>query len=406
MRWRLVAATIVLMVLFAVAPAALATTGSPSPATAAQRSDDAALRASLKSELEDFLSSQRTAEHISGVSLRVTFRSNKPSINIPVGTTLYGGGEPLSTTNLWQIGSNTKAFTSVMLLQLEAENKLSIHDTVGKWLPRYRAWRHVKIKQLLNMTSGIPDYFNVPFFRAYAADPDTEFSSRRLISYAKRGRPTHGWSYSNTNYVLAGMILRKATRDTYGQQLRKRIIKPLGLRTMAYSTKRYPRAFTDRLPAAYLFQPTFQPTSPLLGRDLRRANLSYARAAGGIVSSLKDATKWERALYEGRMLPRKQQRKLESLVSTKTGKPITGPTRISGGGYGLGVTKGVVTGLGTGPLWNYEGETLGHRVLHFYAPRSGTLIAVAVNSSTSDSADKLATLGEVILLTLHDAGEA
>jgi D-alanyl-D-alanine carboxypeptidase len=404
MRWRLVAATMVLMAMFALAPAALATTGGPSPATAAQRSDDAALRASLKSKLEEFLSNQRTVEHISGVSLRVTFRGDKPSINIPVGTKLYGGGEPLSTTDLWQIGSNTKAFTAVMLLQLEAENKLSIHDTVGKWLPRYRAWRHVKIKQLLNMTSGIPDYFNVPFFRAYAADPNTKFSSRRLISYAKRGRPTHGWSYSNTNYVLAGMILRKVTRDTYGQQLRKRIIKPLGLPTMAYRTGRYPPAFTDRLPAAYLFQPSVPQLAPLVGRDLRRTNLSYARAAGGIVSSLKDATKWERALYEGRLLPRKQQSKLESLVSVKTGKPIRKPTRISGGGYGLGVIKGLLDGIG--PVWNYEGETLGHRVLHIYVPRSGTLIAVAANSSPSDSADQLATLGDVILLTLHDAGAA
>jgi D-alanyl-D-alanine carboxypeptidase len=109
-----------------------------------------------------------------------------------------------------------------MLLQLEAEHKLSIHDTVGKWLPRYRAWHHVTIKQLLNMTSGIPDYEHVPFFRAYAADPRTEFSSRRLVSYAMHGTPpTHRWSYSNTNYILAGMILQKATHDTYADQLRR-----------------------------------------------------------------------------------------------------------------------------------------------------------------------------------------
>ena len=377
----------------------VALTGGPSRAPAAQRSDDAALRASLESELEDFLSEYGAAEHISGVSLRVTFRGTKPSINIPVGTTIYGGGEPLSTTNLWQIGSNTKAFTSVMLLQLEAENKLSIHDTVGKWLPRYRAWRHVTIKQLLNMTSGIPDYFHDPFFRAYAADPSTEFSSRRLVSYAKRGRPTHGWYYSNTNYILAGKILKKATHDSYGHQLRQRIIKPLGLRTMTYRTSRYPRAFTDRLPAGYFFDTTTSPMAPLVGRDLRRYNLSYARAAGGIVSSLKDATKWERALYRGRMLPSKQQRKLESLVSQNTGKPTKRPN-----GYGLGVAEGVLPGVGR--LWNYEGETLGYRVLHFYVPRSGTLLAVAVNSSPSESADNLSDLAYVILLALRDAGVA
>jgi D-alanyl-D-alanine carboxypeptidase len=384
----------------------LALTGGPSAATAAQGSDEAALRASLKTELEDYLSTQGAAEHISAVSLRVTFRGDKPTINIPVGTTLYGGGEPLSKTNRWQIGSNTKAFTSVMLLQLEAEHKLSIHDTLGEWLPRYRAWRHVTIKRLLNMTSGIPDYFDVPFFRAYAADPNTQFSSRRLVSYAKRGRPTHGYSYSNTNYILAGMILRKATHDTYRHQLRKRIIKPLGLRTMTYRTRPYPRAFTDRLPAGYFFDTTLPPMAPLLGRDLRRFNLSYGRAAGGIVSSLKDATKWERALYRGRMLPRKQQRELESLVSVNTGKPIK---RLNAQhdpqGYGLGVSE-IAFAPPFGLVWWYEGETLGYRVLHFYVPRSGTLFAVAVNSDTSDSADKLFDLGASILVILHDAGAA
>jgi D-alanyl-D-alanine carboxypeptidase len=374
------------------------------PGEAAQGggSDNAALRASLKRELEFFLTNQGTAEHISAASLRMTFRGHRSSFNIPVGTTTYGGTEPISTTNLWQIGSNTKAFTSVMLLQLEAEHKLSIHDTLGKWLPRYRAWRQVTIKHLLDMTSGIPDYLNIPgFLRAYAADPTTEFSSRRLVPYALRGAPTHGYSYSNTNYILAKMILKKATHDTYAHQLRSRIIEPLGLRTMTYQPSPYPRPFTDRLPAGYFFDASIRPLRPLLGRDLRRFNLSYAQAAGGIVSSLKDATIWERALYGGRMLPSKQQRELEGLVSQKTGKPIMRPTRNDPQGYGLGVMESKTT---FGPIWAYEGETFGYRVLHIYLKRSGTLFAIGVNSSAGD--DELSALGFDVLLILHRAGLA
>jgi D-alanyl-D-alanine carboxypeptidase len=374
----------------------------PSAAAQGGGSGNAALRASLKRELEFFLTNQGTAEHVSAVSLRVTFRTQRPSINIPVGTSTYGGAEPISTANLWQIGSNTKAFTAVMLLQLEAEHKLSLHDTLGKWLPRYRAWRQVTIKHLLDMTSGIPDYLNIPgFLRAYAADPTTEFSSRRLVSYARRGQPTHGYSYSNTNYILAQMILKKATRGTYADQLRKRITAPLGLRTMTYQPSPYPRSFTDRLPAGYLFQTSTPPLKPLLGRDLRRFNLSYAQGAGGIVSSLKDATRWERALYQGRMLPGKQQRELESVVSQKTGKPIDRPTRSDPQGYGLGVMEGHTT---LGPIWAYEGETFGYRVLHIYLQRSGTLLAIGVNSSASD--DELSPLGFDVLAILHEAGLA
>ena len=374
--------------------------GQVAPA-AGQGTGETALRASLRTALTNFLSSQGAVEHISAVSLRVPFRGRRRAINVPVGTTRYGGGRPIAANSLWQIGSNTKAFTSVMLLQLEAEHKLSIHDTVGKWLPRYRAWRHIQIKRLLNMTSGIPDY-TPAFFRAYAAAPKTVFSPSRLVSYAVHRRLHRGYYYSNIGYFLAQMILEKATRDTYAHQLQKRIAKPLRLRSLSYRPTPYPRAVRDRLPGGYFFTSGVPQMRPLLGHDLSRFNLSYAAGAGGIVSSLADLSKWERALYAGRMLPRKQQRELESLVSEKTGKPIKRVTPPDPVGYGLGVAKELSPTLGQ--LWFYEGETFGFRVLHLYFPRSGVLIDIAVNSSTNN--DQLGALGEAISTILHGSGVA
>src|SRR5437763_1454813 len=81
--------------------------------------------------LNNYLNTRRVPEHISAVSLRVTYPGTKPTIALAVGTTRYGGGPRLSPGALWQIGSNTKAFTSVMLLQLEAGHKLSLSDTLG-----------------------------------------------------------------------------------------------------------------------------------------------------------------------------------------------------------------------------------------------------------------------------------
>jgi D-alanyl-D-alanine carboxypeptidase len=375
--------------------------GHVAPA-AGQGVDETALRASLRTALTDFLSSQGAVEHISAVSLRVTFRGQRPAINVPVGTTLYGGGRPIAANGLWQIGSNTKAFTSVMLLQLEAEHKLSIHDTLAKWLPRYRAWRHIPIKRLLDMTSGILDYFQPAFYRAYVAAPNTVFSPSRLVSYAVHRRLHRGYYYSNTAYILAQMILEKATHDTYAHQLQKRIAKPLGLRSLSYRPTPYRRAVSDRMPAGYFFTSGVPQMRPLLGHDLSRFNLSYAAGAGGIVSSLADLSKWERALYAGRMLPRQQQRELESVVSQKTGKPVKRLTAADPQGYGLGVVQALSPALGR--VWFYEGEAFAFRVLHLYFPPSGTLIDIAVNSSTNH--DLLSSLGESIYAILHGSGVA
>jgi D-alanyl-D-alanine carboxypeptidase len=374
--------------------AASAAAGPPSQ-------NDAALRAALRGDLTHYLTTRHKAEHISAVSLRVTYPGNTPSINLAAGTARYTGGPPLSTSALWQVGSNTKAFTAVILLQLEAEGKLSINDPLGRWLPQYPAWHHVTIKQLLNMTSRIPNYALQPAFAAaLAKDPARRFTAAQLVSYAVGLTPApKGYYYSDTNYILAQMIIEKVTHDTYADQLTRRIITPLRLHDLCYAPYTCPQADAAQMPAGYFFEAG---APPLLGKPMPRLAITWTQAAGGIVSSLADLTTWERALYQGQELPPAQQRQLESLISETTSKPISHTTTADPNGYALGVTQLTYKPLGT--VWWYRGGTLGYRVEHFYFPCSGLIIALATNSSVNNNNDALFATAVSVYQTLEKAG--
>ena len=359
-----------------------------------------ALVADLRDDLAEYLRARGEAEHVSAAGLSVSLPDRLETIDVTAGTTEFGGSVPVQPDVLWQIGSNTKAFTSVLLLQLEAERRLSIDDPVSRWLPQYPQWHDVPIRRLLDMTSGIPTYDDQPAWYAdYAADPHTYFSPERLVGYVLDAPATSGDSYSNTNYVLAEMIIERVTGTSYQDQLYRRIIEPLCLRDLYYRPDVYPASVTDREPAGYLFNDQF-PFPQLLGQDVSRHTLSWARAAGGILSTTSDMTRWERALYGGRLLPPQQQAELESLVSTTTSQPIARTSATDPMGYGLGIAQLTDPELGT--FWFYEGETLGFRALHAYFPDTGLIIAIGLNSATAD--DQSATLMKAVYDTLLTNG--
>ena len=371
--------------------------GAPDANTSAT---DDSLVADLQADLDSYLTQRATIEHISAISLSVSLRG-QTTLNIKAGTTEYGGGAALPEKSLWQIGSNTKAFTAAILLQLEAEHVLSIEDTVGKWLPEYPAWRKITIKQLLNMTSGIATYDAQPeFLDEYAAAPTTDFSPQRLIAYGEGIALVPGWNYTNTGYQLAQLIIDKATNDTYGHQLRKRLFQPLHLDDMVYRSNLYPPAIIDRMPAGYFYVKGTPQFAPLFGIDVRPLSLSWGQSAGGIVASTEALAKWDRALYEGCVLQPTQQRELESLVSEITGEPIQETTPTDSTGFGLGVQQ---QNNSLGIIWDYEGATFGFRMLHIYLPASGAVITVGLNSDPDN--DGIGNLGVSVLTTLQKAGK-
>jgi D-alanyl-D-alanine carboxypeptidase len=382
--------------------------GACVPAVA--QSTDAALTQSLQSALANYVATRAQPEHISAASLSISLKGAEQNIDLAVGTMQYGGaGAKVAPNDLLEIGSITKSFTAVAILHLEAAGKLSIDDRIGKWLPQYPAWKDVTIRRLLDMTSPIPGYDNqVSIAKAMGNNPNHVFTPEELVAsaYPHNGepKPVSGWTYSNTNYILAQMIIEKASGKPYADTVRA-LFDQVGLKNTYYEQNRYSASITDHMVSGYFFNhdPDNKLLAPLLGRDVKNDSVSWMQAAGGIVSTMQDVSRWARGLYEGPPLADRQRQELMTVVSDKTGEPIDGPSEKNPGAFGLGVGAGFRPAMGS--YWFYQGMTLGYRVLYAYFPTNGAIIVIGLNSQPDGKQNRNGKLLEEIYGILQKAGK-
>ena len=377
---------------------------------ATAQSSDVALTLSLQQAVDTYLTTRAEPEHISVVSLSIRLKGAEKNINVAAGTTKYpNAGTKVTPADLFEIGSITKSFTSVAILHLETAEKLTIEDKLGKWLPQYPEWKDVTIHRLLDMTSPIPGYDNQPSIaKIMGDDPNHTFTPQELVAsvYPHNGqpKPVSGWTYSNTNYILAQMIIEKAGGKPYADVVRG-LFERVGLKNAYYEKNLYPAAITDRMVSGYFFNhdPDNEPLAPLLGHDVKSDSTSWMQGAGGIVSSMQDVARWARALYEGPLLADKQRSELMTVVSDQTGEPIDGPSEEHPKAFGLGVGAGFHPVLGS--YWYYQGMTLGYRVLYAYLPKNGAVIVVGLNSQPDDKQNDNGALLEEVCAVLHKASK-
>lgn len=271
-----------------------------------------------------------------------------------------------------RIGSNTKAFTAVVVLQLVAEGKIRLDDPVEKYLPGLVRGdgidgRKIKVRHLLQQTSGLPNYTKGDLQPRY-------YEPRELLDialeYEADFAPGKDWAYSNTNYVLAGMIVEKVTKHTIAEEIDRRIVKRLGLRHTYFPA---PRDATIREPhpKGYLQE---APGAPL--RDITELDPSWTWAAGQLISTNSDVNRFYAALLTpGRLLPKPQLDQMRTTVRADYfGK---------GARYGLGI---VSRPLSCGGLyWGHGGSYPGYET-RGGATDDGRAANVAVTVQPTDEA--------------------
>jgi D-alanyl-D-alanine carboxypeptidase len=356
--------------------------------------DPAVLAEKVQAIADVYVSDTAPSEKATGISISISLPGGAAPVNVVSGQVGSApDAAPMTPDTLFQIGSITKSFTAAALLQLQSEGKLDLDDTLGLWLPEYPAWQDVTLRRLLNMTSGIPSYddADATLESIAAVGLSRRFTPQVLAgfvdpAYPGAPAPTEGYSYSNTNYALAGMVIERASGESVREIFESRFLGDrYGLTSTYYSENVYPPEITGRMASGYFVAEGYPPMKDYDGADMKAEDMSWAGPAGGIVSRPEDVNRWVSTLFASEALLDPAARgELTQLVSMRTGAPLDALSTDEPTGFGLGVS-GFMNALGIG--WQYEGETMGYRVLYVYLPKRDLVATLAFNSAAEGAAD-------------------
>jgi D-alanyl-D-alanine carboxypeptidase len=271
-------------------------------------------------------------------------------------------GEPMRLDDHVRIGSVTKTFTVTVLLQLVQKKIVGLDDPVSKYVSSVPGGDTITLRILANMTAGLYNFAaEEKFARELYGHPERSYTPKQTLhiafSHPPDFAPGTGWNYSNSNTVLLGVILEKATGKTMGQLFREYEFTPLGLTNTVWPS-------SSALPQPYAHGTTVNPFDEKKA-DATNWNPSWAFTAGAIVSTLQDLKIWAKACATGAQLaPALQKQRLTW---------VTFPPLKPGNTYGLGIID--KTG------WvGHEGSIPGYTTMSYYLPSEDATMIVLVNT--------------------------
>ncbi|MFZ4299007.1 serine hydrolase domain-containing protein [Streptomyces cinereoruber] len=271
-----------------------------------------------------------------------------------------------------RIGSNTKPFIGAVTMMLADQGALSLDDTVDRWLPGVvtgngNDGRKITVRQLLNHTSGVPEYLDRVTVDAYD-NPNKPFPPAQLVRQAMQRAPLFapGTSvkYSNTNFILLGMIIKSVTGNEPAVEVQTRLIDRLGLTGTSYPTSD-PKLYGNHV-RGYAVPLYYWGERPYV--DVTTLNVQFSGAAGAMVSTLDDLATLHEALLDGTLLSPATLEQLKTLVA------YPGQSNLS-----FGLAHEVMNGPGDcGKVWTKGGAIYGYYTA-VLTREDGAQAAVATN---------------------------
>lgn len=352
--------------------------------------------APLRARLQAVLDSMHSGSGYPGIS--IGFAGPSGSLGVATGLADTARREPLTPRHLLLQGSVGKTYAAALALQLVAEGKLDLDAPISRylgeesWFARLPNAQRIRVRHLMNHTSGLVRYeFGEAFTAALSAQPDRTWRPEELVAFIfdqpAPFAPGEGWEYSDTNYIVLGMILEKVSGRRVYDEVERRFLRPLALTRTVPSDRR-------RIPG--LAQGYAGPKNPFGGADAMilpdgrfAINPQFEWTGGGMASSSEDLARWGFALYGGRVL------RSSELALMLQGVPA--PLGPQGTTYGLGA---IVRPLPIGTSWGHSGFFPGYLTEMMYFPAERWAVAVQVNTSAAPRGSL--PLGRVIAAVLQE----
>ena len=352
-----------------------------SPTPTATTGLDPAIAATLQATIETL----RKRGNFPGISAAVVF----PDGSLWTGQSGVGvlsTGAALTADTIFSVGSISKTFTAALALRLAEKGTIGLDDRLSRWVPTFPNAAHITLRELLNHTSGIRDFFEPEIYKYIGANHDKTWTPEQVL--AKIGRPYFapgkGYHYSSSNYLLLGMALEKAAGQPLATLIRTEFLDPLGLGHTFFQGQES----VGGTPAHGYLVPPSAPKDVSVGQTmLPYVSVATASgAAGGFVSTASDIARWASALYGGQVLEPASLAAMTNLSATKPYHPTFA--------YGLGVEQLPVDGH---LAWGHRGHLDGFWSTMAYLPDVHLTVSITVNA---DWPDPLKTVSAIVKTAL------